>query len=152
MRYLNKKLVKLQDGSTVLASTLLSGDAQDDEGNPLRFEQVQGAPFPTWSTTKQMGDGSGRTKVYSFGLENTNVRVSVSIITPEQQKQQQTEAATRRAEESKLAKQSQSTTTTTPTTEKAFKTTSLTNTADEEERQTTTSSSKQQKSGKVTKS
>ncbi len=61
-----------------MAADLLMGEGQDAEGNPLRFEEVQGAIFPTYQAMKPMSDGSGRVQVFSFGLQDTKVRVSVT--------------------------------------------------------------------------
>lgn len=76
-------MVKLQDGSMVLASQLLSGAGEDDDGNPIKFEKNENALVPTYKAEADMNDGSGRKKVYTFDIVDTQVRVSVSTVEPE---------------------------------------------------------------------
>lgn len=76
-------MVKLEDGSMVLASQLLGGDGQDDDGKSLKFKSNDDATVPVYTAEAPMRDGSNRKKIYSFDLGNTQVRVSVSTVEPE---------------------------------------------------------------------
>ena len=130
-------MVKVQDGQQILGSQALGGGAEDDEGKPLKFEQVQTGTggVPTWTAKANMNDGSGRTRFYTFGLADTNVRVSIITKTPEEIKaeEQATVAAKKEADEA-AAKTRKETLSATqqqkqeepqpPKTEKAFKTVS----------------------------
>ena len=77
-------VVKIEDGSLVPAQELLSGAAQDPDGKPLKFTEVKDATMPTYQAKSKMDDGSGRTRVYTFSIENTNVRVSMGLVEEEQ--------------------------------------------------------------------
>ena len=76
-------VVKIEDGSLVPAQELLSGAAQDPDGKALKFTEVKDAPMPTYTAKSKMDDGSGRTRVYTFSIENTNVRVSMGLVEEE---------------------------------------------------------------------
>jgi hypothetical protein len=78
-------VVKVEDGSLVPAQELLSGAAQDPDGKALKFTEVKDAPMPTYTAKSKMDDGSGRTRVYTFSIENTNVRVSMGLVEEEGQ-------------------------------------------------------------------
>ena len=121
-------VVKIQDGSVVLANELLAGDAQDDEGKALKFLEVLDAPITTFQAVSKMNDGSERTRIFSFGLADTKVRVTVTTKTPEQIKaEEQAAAVAKKAEEDAAAAQRRSKAlegTQTFKTEKAFKTVS----------------------------
>ena len=78
-------VVKVEDGSLVPAQELLSGAAQDPDGKALKFTEVKDAPMPTYQAKSKMDDGSGRTRVYTFSIENTNVRVSMGLVEEEGQ-------------------------------------------------------------------
>jgi hypothetical protein len=136
-------MVKIQDGQLIVGSKALSGEAEDDDGKPLKFEAVQGALVPTWAAKANMNDGSGRVRFYSFGLEDTNVRVSVITKTAEEIKAEEQAAvaakkeadesaaksrkealeATQKREEQQQPKQQKQQEQ--PKTEKAFKTTAV---------------------------
>ena len=79
-------MVKIQDGSLVPASELLSGAGEDDEGNKLEFKSVKEASIPTYRVERKMDDGTGRTRVYQFSFDDTNVTVHQSFIEPESEK------------------------------------------------------------------
>jgi hypothetical protein len=106
-------MVKIQDGSLVSASELIDGRAEDDDGKPLKFEQVKDANVPTYKAVSEMSDGSGRVRNYSFSIVDTNVRVGMSVTEPEDKegKQAKTEKVTK--EVSPTEKKKNSTTTTT---------------------------------------
>lgn len=87
-------VVKIEDGSLVPAQELLSGAAQDPDGKPLKFTEVKDAPMPTYTAKSKMDDGSGRTRVYTFSIENTNVRVSMGLL-EEEEKGAKTEKVTK---------------------------------------------------------
>lgn len=70
-------MVKLQDGSIVAAGDLFNGSGQDEEGKQLKFEQVKTATIPTFEARSDTTDGSNQTRIYSFGLADTNVRISL---------------------------------------------------------------------------
>jgi hypothetical protein len=84
-------MVQIQDGSLVPASQLLSGEGEDpdSESGKLKFEQVKGTAFPTYRAKSKMNDGSGRNRVYTFSLEDTNVVVHVAQTTEEEEKAEQ---------------------------------------------------------------
>lgn len=88
-------MVKIQDGSLVPASELIDGRAEDDDGKPLKFEQVKDANVPTYKAVSEMSDGSGRVRNYSFSIVDTNVRVGMSVTEPEENKQAKTEKVTK---------------------------------------------------------
>ena len=73
-------MVKIQDGSLVPASELITGGGQDDEGKPLKFELVKDAAMPQYRAVSKMDDGSGRTRTYSFGFDDTNVVVHMTVV------------------------------------------------------------------------
>ena len=79
-------MVKLQDGSMVPASELLNGSAEDEEGNQLKFTEVKGATYPTYESKSKMKDGSNRMRTYTFSLDETLVKVSVSQVEEEEEK------------------------------------------------------------------
>jgi hypothetical protein len=108
-------MVKVHDGSLVPASELLSGAAEDDEGNKLEFKDVKNAAFPTYECKTKVPDDSGRTRVYRFSFEDTNVTVHMSILEPGAEGQEKAAEAKAAAEEKKEQK----------STEKAFKETEI---------------------------
>ena len=108
-------MVKVHDGSLVPASELLSGTAEDDEGNKLEFKDVKDATFPTYECKTKVPDDSGRTRVYRFSFEDTNVTVHMAIVEPNAEGQEKAAEAKAKAEERKEEKQ----------TEKAFKETEI---------------------------
>lgn len=73
-------MVKIQDGSLVPASELITGGGQDDEGKSLKFELVKDAAMPQYRAVSKMDDGSGRTRTYSFGFDDTNVVVHMTVV------------------------------------------------------------------------
>lgn len=79
-------MVKIEDGSTLTLSRLL-GEAQDDDGRPLKFERNDDtnnpSDIPSWKAEVDMTDNSNRKKTYHVDLGNTLVRVSVAIQNPE---------------------------------------------------------------------
>lgn len=99
-------MVKIQDGQLIVGSKALSGEAEDDEGKPLKFEAVEGALVPTWAAKANMNDGSGRVRFYSFGLEDTNVRVSVITKTAEEIKAEEQAAVAAKKEADETAAKS----------------------------------------------
>jgi hypothetical protein len=105
-------MVKVHDGSLVPASELLSGAAEDDEGNPLKFKDVKDATFPTYEAKSKVPDDTGRMRTYRFSFEDTNVTVHMAISESGEEK---AEAAKAAAEEKKEQHQ----------TEKAFKETEI---------------------------
>lgn len=70
----------LQDTDFVLASQLLGGHGKDDNGNPIKFKQIEGAILPTYQAEADMNDGTGRRKIYTFDIPDTPVRVAVRIV------------------------------------------------------------------------
>lgn len=85
-------MVKLEDGSVVLASQLISGTGEDDNGKPVKFEKNEESIIPTYRAEADLNDGTGRKKVYSFDIADTPVRVSVSVVEPEKDKKPQVES------------------------------------------------------------
>lgn len=77
-------MVKLQDGSLVMASQLIHGEGEDDNGNQLTFVQTRNTKVPSYTAESDMTDGSGRKKVYLFDLFDTQVRVDVKVVEPDQ--------------------------------------------------------------------
>jgi hypothetical protein len=82
-------MVQIQDGSLVPASQLLDGSAEDPdvEGGKVKFEQVKDAVVPTYTAKAKMNDGSGRSRTYTFSLEDMNVIVHVAQTTEEQERE-----------------------------------------------------------------
>lgn len=78
-------MVKLQDGSLVIASRLLSGEAEDQDGNKLDFKAEQDKP-EFYKAEHDVTDGSGRKNVYSFDIGETLVKVSVATIQADKDK------------------------------------------------------------------
>ena len=127
-------MVKIVDGTLALGSQLLGGAAEDDEGRALKFQSVEGAIIPTYSTRMNTTDGSGIVKIYTFSLEDTPIRVSVIRKTVEEIKAEEEQAAAvaKKAAEDEAAAQRRSkalqeTQQTFTKTEKAFKTVSAAN-------------------------
>jgi hypothetical protein len=104
-------MVKIQDGSLVPASELIEGRAEDDDGKPLKFEQVKDANVPTYKAVSEMSDGSGRVRNYSFSIVDTNVRVGMAVTEKKEEAAEQNKAKTE-----KVTKEVTPTTTTTTTT------------------------------------
>lgn len=71
-------MVKLEDGSLVQAAELLNGGGEDPDGKALKFSAVKGAAIPAFEAKSKMDDGSGRTRVYRFGFDDTNVTVHMT--------------------------------------------------------------------------
>jgi hypothetical protein len=71
-------MVKIEDGTLIQASQLISGAGEDDNGNPLKFERNENALMPTYKAESDLNDGTGRRKVYSFDIIDTQVRVNQS--------------------------------------------------------------------------
>jgi len=123
-------MVKIVDGTLALGSQLLGGAAEDDEGRALKFQSVEGAIIPTYSTRMNTTDGSGIVKIYTFSLEDTPIRVSVIRKTAEEIKAEEEQAVTaakKEADEAAAQRRSkalQETQQTFTKTEKAFKTVS----------------------------
>lgn len=88
---INTKMVKIHDGSLVPASELLSNNAEDDEGEKLKFEQVKDAAYPTFEAKAKVHDDSGRERTYRFSFEDTNVTVHMTTTEPEEEKKATTE-------------------------------------------------------------
>src|SRR6266496_4336739 len=126
-------MVKIVDGTLALGSQLLGGAAEDDEGRALKFQSVEGAIIPTYSTRMNTTDGSGIVKIYTFSLEDTPIRVSVIRKTAEEIKAEEEQAVTaakKEADEAAAQRRSkalQETQQTFTKTEKAFKTVSAAN-------------------------
>ena len=99
-------MVKLEDGSMVLASQLISGAGEDDNGKKIKFDRNQQSEIPTYKAEAPLNDGTGRKKIYSFDIADTPVRVSVAVVNPEeqQQQQQQQEQAQPQMTEAKVVK------------------------------------------------
>lgn len=117
-------MVKLQDGSIVAAGDLFNGSGQDEEGKQLKFEQVKTATIPTFEARSDTTDGSNQTRIYSFGLADTNVRVSVTTATitttkAKEEQEEPTEGAAATTEPEPQSKQPS-----VMKTEKAYKSTS----------------------------
>lgn len=91
------RMVKIHDGSLVPASELLSNNAEDDEGNKLKFEQVKDAAFPTWEAKADVPDDSKRVRTFRFSFEDTNVTVHMTTTEPEQEKESKKAAATEKS-------------------------------------------------------
>lgn len=94
-------MVRIQDGSLVPASELLTGGAEDDEGNKLEFKSVKEASIPTYKAERKMDDGTGRTRIYQFSFDDTNVTVHQSFIDPQAEAEAKKEAQTKQEEQEK---------------------------------------------------
>lgn len=79
-------MVKIHDGSLVPASELLSNNAEDDEGERLKFEQVKDATYPTFEAKSKVHDDSGRERTYRFSFEDTNVTVHMTTSESDEEK------------------------------------------------------------------
>lgn len=110
-------MVKLQDGSLVAAADLINGAGEDPEGKPLKFTLVKDASMPAYEASAPMNDGSGRTRKYSFGFEDTNVVVHLVLIDERAEKAAAAKAA-KAAEQEDDEKKKKATSTSTSTTTK----------------------------------
>lgn len=128
-------VTKIQDGSLVYATELLQTAVEDGDGNKLQFDPIPDAAIPSYRAEVVMNDGSGRKKVYAFGLADTLVRVGMTTISAEELKQN--EKALKQQEQGQGQKETPSTNTTTASTEKAFKTTADTSSSSSSQPTTT---------------
>jgi hypothetical protein len=134
-------MVKIEDGALISAAKLLSGEGQDDSGNPLKFEESRNSPstvggvaIPSYYAIAPLAsDADNRLKMYTFSLEDTLVKVSVATRSQEEINQFKSAAEERsksleqqqqQSEEPKQQEEEEEEEATQPTTEKAFKTVS----------------------------
>jgi DNA polymerase III alpha subunit (gram-positive type) len=93
-------MVKIHDGSLVPASELLSNNAEDDEGEKLKFEQVKDATYPTFEAKSKVHDDSGRERTYRFSFDDTNVTVHMTTSESDEEKKAKEEEANKKTEKS----------------------------------------------------
>ena len=97
-------MVRIQDGTMVMASELFGNNVEDDDDQKLKFEQVKDSVPPRFKAETKMKDGSERKRIYSFSFDEVLVRVHMAIIDEIAQRE-----AERKAKETEAAATEKST-------------------------------------------
>jgi hypothetical protein len=70
-------VIKIEDGSTLPVSVLLSNEVKDPQGNAITFSQV--GSTNTYTATVALNDGSGRNQIFRFDKPDSIAVVSRKV-------------------------------------------------------------------------